>query len=89
MSGEMGEKLDVRQNTMSANLSILLHAGLIRNERQGRTVRYYANMEGIGNLLDFLLQKCCGGSADLCSPFVKSICGNETVPRGHILKSSK
>ncbi|MEZ5800498.1 MAG: helix-turn-helix domain-containing protein [Nitratireductor sp.] len=31
---ESWEKLEVRQNTMSANLSILLNAGLIRNMRE-------------------------------------------------------
>ena len=30
-AGELGEQLDVRQNTMSANLAVLLNAGLVRN----------------------------------------------------------
>lgn len=74
LSGEMGDLLDVRQNTMSTNLNILLRAGLIRNERQGRSVRYFADMEGIGNLIQFLLQDCCGGAPDLCGPTIESLC---------------
>ena len=73
LSGEMGEKLGVRQNTMSTNLNILLRAGLIRNERQGRSVRYFADMDGIGNLLSFLLQDCCGGAPELCGQTIESL----------------
>ena len=39
-AGEIAGALDVRQNTLSNNLSILLAAGLVRNEREGRSVRY-------------------------------------------------
>ena len=77
LSGEMGELLNVRQNTMSTNLNILLRAGLIRNEREGRAVRYFADMDGIAALIDYLLQDCCGGTPEKCHPFVTSICGVE------------
>ncbi len=40
-------RLDARQNTMSANLSILRQAGLVRNRREGRRIRYFADMEGM------------------------------------------
>jgi ArsR family transcriptional regulator len=36
-SGEIGEQLGVRQNTMSTNLGILLKAGLVRRVRDGRS----------------------------------------------------
>lgn len=73
LSGEMGEQLGVRQNTMSTNLTILLRAGLIRNERQGRAVRYFADMDGIGSLINYLLQDCCGGAPELCSQAIDSL----------------
>ena len=74
LSGEMGQLLNVKQNTMSTNLNILLRSGLIRNEREGRTVRYFADMEGIGNLIDFLLKDCCGGAAEQCAPILEAAC---------------
>tara|TARA_R110000787_G_scaffold25757_1_gene72181 strand:+ start:15654 stop:15983 length:330 start_codon:yes stop_codon:yes gene_type:complete len=73
LSGEIGERLEVRQNTMSANLAVLLRAGLIRNERQGRTIRYYANFETMNGLLAFLMEDCCGGRPDLCQPVIDQI----------------
>lgn len=72
-AGEIGQKLDVRQNTMSANLAVLLNAGLIRNEREGRSIRYFVNFEGLRGLLGFLLEDCCGGRADLCRPLIDEI----------------
>ena len=75
-AGEISETLKVRQNTMSANLSVLTQAGLIRNKREGRSIRYYANMEGIRGLLGFMLEDCCGGRADLCGPLINEIACN-------------
>lgn len=72
-AGEIGQKLDVRQNTMSANLAVLLNAGLIRNEREGRSIRYFVDFEGLRGLLGFLLEDCCGGRADLCRPLIDEI----------------
>lgn len=72
-SGEIGERLGVRQNTMSTNLGILLKAGLVRRVRDGRTVRYHADQAGIGGLLGFLLEDCCGGQPDLCQPVIRQI----------------
>lgn len=72
-SGEIGERLGVRQNTMSTNLGILLKAGLVRRARDGRSVRYHADHDGISGLLAFLLEDCCGGRPDLCQPLIKQL----------------
>jgi ArsR family transcriptional regulator len=72
-SGEIGERLGVRQNTMSANLAVLLQAGLVRNEREGRSVRYFADIDGVRGLLAFLLEDCCGGQPELCQPVIDEI----------------
>lgn len=72
-AGDIALKLDVRQNTMSANLSVLLNAGLIRNRRDGRSIHYYADMGGMRSLLAFLLEDCCGGNPTLCQPVIDQI----------------
>jgi len=73
LSGEIGEKLNVRQNTMSANLTVLVHSGLIRNERQGRTIRYFADFDAVRGLLGFLMEDCCGGRPELCQPVIDEL----------------
>ena len=72
-AGEIAEALNVRQNTMSANLSVLHQAGLVRNERQGRSIRYFADLDGTRGLLGFLLEDCCGGNPDLCQPLISKL----------------
>jgi ArsR family transcriptional regulator len=73
LAGEIAEALDVRQNTMSANLSILHAAGMIRNAREGRAVRYFADMAGMRALLAYLMEDCCGGRPELCQPVLDQI----------------
>jgi ArsR family transcriptional regulator len=60
-AGEIGERLNVRQNTMSANLAVLARAGLIGSRREGRNIRYFADVAGIEGLLQFLMDDCCAG----------------------------
>ena len=72
-SGEIAERLHVRQNTMSANLTVLLNAGLVRNERHGRTIRYFADFDAMRSLLGFVMEDCCGGRPERCQPIIDEI----------------
>nr|WP_321455889.1 metalloregulator ArsR/SmtB family transcription factor [uncultured Cohaesibacter sp.] len=85
LSGEMGQILGVKQNTMSTNLNILLRAKLIRNEREGRSVRYFADMEGIAALIDYLLRDCCGGASEQCHSIIEATCSLEQCDRSPTL----
>lgn len=71
--GTIAERLGARQNTLSANLAILLNAGLVRNRREGRSIRYFADMGGMGALLSYLMEDCCGGQPALCQPVIDQI----------------
>ena len=72
-AGEIGEALGVKQNTMSANLSVLAHSGLVKSVREGRSIRYFANFDGIKGLLTFLMRDCCGGRTELCQSIFDEI----------------
>jgi len=73
IAGKIAKELGIRQNTMSTNLSILMNAGLVRNGREGRSIRYYADFEGVRGLLAFLMEDCCGGNPELCQPVIEEI----------------
>lgn len=73
VAGIIAERLDVKQNTLSANLSVLLNAGLVKNQREGRAIRYFADTEGLQGLLGFLMQDCCGGRPELCQPLIADL----------------
>lgn len=72
-AGEVAARLGVRHNTLSSNLAILQQARLVRGRREGRVIRYSADLDGLRRLLGFLLQDCCGGRPELCAPLIEQI----------------
>jgi ArsR family transcriptional regulator, arsenate/arsenite/antimonite-responsive transcriptional repressor len=48
---------------------VLSHAGLVTSRRDGRSIIYSAGFAQLGELLDFLVEDCCGGAAELCPAF--------------------
>lgn len=71
-AGDIAERLDARQNTMSTNLAILNRAGLISRQRDGRSVRYAANYDGMRDLINFLMMDCCRGAPEVVQPVAAS-----------------
>lgn len=72
-AGEIASALGARANTLSNNLTILSNAGLVRSNREGRSIRYFAELEGMRGLLSFLMEDCCGGQPELCRPVLELI----------------
>ncbi|MGR3363358.1 MAG: ArsR/SmtB family transcription factor [Maritimibacter harenae] len=69
-AGDIARALDIRPNTLSNNLTVLSAAGLVRARREGRSVRYFAELDRMRALLGFLLEDCCGGAPSRCQPFL-------------------
>lgn len=67
-AGDIARTVNVRPNTLSANLNVLSGAGLVRSQRQGRSIIYRADYERMRDLLAFLMEECCGGDAAICAP---------------------
>lgn len=75
-AGEISQQLGVLPNTLSTNLNILVNAGLVQRHREGRSVRYFANFDGLRGLLRFLMKDCCGGKPEICDTVIAQItCG--------------
>ena len=74
-AGELAETLAVPQNTLSAHLSVLARAKLVRGERSGRSIVYRANLERVRAIALYLLKDCCGGRAEVCAPLVADLAG--------------
>lgn len=75
-AGEIATRLDAVQNTTSTHLKILAHAGLVRAERNGRVIRYFADMTGLRDLLAYLMEDCCDGAPELCRPVIEAVTCN-------------
>jgi ArsR family transcriptional regulator, arsenate/arsenite/antimonite-responsive transcriptional repressor len=72
-AGRLAERLAVRPNTLSTHLSLLEEAGLIRARREGRSILYTADRDGLRALLGWLLQDCCGGRPETCAAILDEI----------------
>ncbi len=70
-AGEIARATGSLPNTLSANLSILAGAGLVISRREGRSIIYKAGYERMAELLAFLMEDCCGGTAEICAPLAE------------------
>jgi len=58
-AGELSERLETPQNTMSFHLNHLSNAGIITSRREGRSIIYTANFEITRDLVRFIVKDCC------------------------------
>jgi ArsR family transcriptional regulator, arsenate/arsenite/antimonite-responsive transcriptional repressor len=66
--GDLGERLKLPGATLTNHLNILRHAGLVRDVREGRSIRCRADYPRMNALLAFLTESCCGSDAADCVP---------------------
>lgn len=67
-AGDLARALNIAPNTLSAQLSVLAHAGLIRSRRDGRSVIYTADYAAMSDVILHLLAECCEGRPEVCAP---------------------
>ncbi len=79
-AGEIARRLGVLPNSLSANLNLLSHAGLISSRREGRSIIYTADYDGMTALLGFLVQDCCGASSEICAPLYETLVRSACCP---------
>ncbi|MFK7909737.1 MAG: ArsR/SmtB family transcription factor [Akkermansiaceae bacterium] len=70
-AGDIAGQLRIAKPTLSFHLKELSHAGLIISERDGRSIIYRLNIQGMSSLMQFLTEDCCQGRPELCSPETK------------------
>ena len=66
-AGVIAETIGCPHNTLSTHLSILARSGLVRGTRDGRSIVYRADVDGMRNLIGFLVMDCCEGHPELCN----------------------
>jgi|SRR5579863_8057952 ArsR family transcriptional regulator len=60
-AGEIARKLKIPANSLSQQLALLMDAGLITQEREGRNVFYAVDLGGLRKLIKFLALECAAG----------------------------
>ncbi len=67
-AGDIASQMHTAPNTLSAQLAVLVQAGLISGTREGRSIRYAAHPEAIRDLILYLMDDCCNGHPEICAP---------------------
>jgi DNA-binding transcriptional ArsR family regulator len=75
-AGAIAEALGLPNSSLSFHLAHLNRAGLIRQERQGRSLVYRADYGAMNGLVAYLMENCCGGVP--CAP--EAACGAQAAP---------
>jgi len=60
--GEISASISLPAPTLSFHLKELRNAGLIQQNKQGRSIHYSANYQSMDRLMRFLYKNCCSGS---------------------------
>ena len=61
-AGAIADALGVPNSSLSFHLAALTKAGLIRQERQSRSLIYSADYAAMNDLVGYLMENCCGGA---------------------------
>ena len=72
-AGEIARLVGVPHNTLSAHLGVLEASGLASAQRDGRIIRYVADLDRFRALVRFLMQDCCNGRLDICAPILAEL----------------
>lgn len=72
--GEIQEELDIPNSTLSHHLDKLRSEDLVRVHRESTFLRYTANTEALGELLQFLYAECCTRNKALKPQAIIQIC---------------
>lgn len=67
-AGSLADRLGVPPSSLSFHLAQLTQAGLIVQQRQGRSLIYRADYAAMGGLMAFLTENCCGSGLATCAP---------------------
>lgn len=75
---EIAEALAMKRNTLSVHVQTLARAGLLRTWREGKAVFYAIDLDRTAGLIDYLVNDCCRGRPELCTPLEAAAIGRLT-----------
>ena len=64
-AGSIAEKLEMPASSLSFHLSHLRQAGLIKDQRMGRSIIYTADFGEMAGLVRYLFEECCADEETL------------------------
>mgnify|MGYP001040512311 FL=1 len=79
VQGDIARKLGILSTNLSFHLKAIVHSGLVDVEREGRFMRYKANIPLMLEIVGYLTEECCSGNPEACQRF------RDASPVKHIL----
>lgn len=73
-AGSLADGLGVSPSNVSFHLKELERAGLIAARREARSIIYTADYKSLNGLIRFLMEDCCAGRPEICTPALASCC---------------
>lgn len=72
VAGEIARLLDLPSTNLSFHLKALVHSDLITVEKEGRFMRYKANIPLMLAIIAYLTSECCANHPEQCLHFRKA-----------------
>lgn len=69
VQGDIAKQLDIPSTNLSFHLKAIVQSGLVDVEREGRFMRYKANIPLMLEIVGYLTEECCSGNPEACQRF--------------------
>ena len=69
VAGEIARQLGIPSTNLSFHLKAVVHSGLVTVEKEGRFMRYKANIPLMLEVIAYLTAECCSASPGECQKF--------------------
>lgn len=79
VQGDIARELGIPSTNLSFHLRAIVYSGLVDVEREGRFMRYKANIPLMLETISYLTAECCSGDPAACQRF------RDASPAGRIL----
>ena len=66
-AGAIGQVVNAAPSKITFHISALERAGLVTSERVSRQIIYRVEFKQMGLLINYLMEDCCGGRAEVLS----------------------
>lgn len=69
VAGDIAKQLDIPSTNLSFHLKVVVQSGLADVEREGRFMRYKANIPLMLDIVAYLTSECCADNPATCQKF--------------------
>lgn len=69
VAGDIAKQLGIPSTNLSFHLKVIVQNGLAEVEREGRFMRYKANIPLMLDIIAYLTSECCSGDPASCQKF--------------------